>query len=69
MSIIFSEKNMMNVKLRYKTNPCYNVFDSDKDSFCSLVSWEDFKKNYSYYIEIAEEKREESYKYELVKRL
>lgn len=62
-------KNMMNVKLRYKTNPCYNVFDSDKDSFCSLVSWEDFKKNYSYYIEIAEEKREESYKYELVKRL
>jgi len=62
-------KNMMNVKQAYKTNKCNGVFDSDKDSYCSLVSWEDFKNNFSKYIEIAVEKREEINKYNLVKRL
>ena len=37
-------KNMMNVKKAYKTNPCEGIYDSDKDSYCSLVEWEEFKK-------------------------
>lgn len=62
-------KNMMNIKSSYKNNPCEGVYDSDKDSYCSLVSWEDFKTNYVKYIESAVEKRENTYKYELKKRL
>lgn len=26
-------------------------YDSDKDSYCSLVEWEEFKKNYNKYID------------------
>lgn len=44
-------KNMMNVKKAYKTNPCEGIYDSDKDSYCSLVEWEEFKKNYNKYID------------------
>lgn len=62
-------KNMMNIKSSYKTNHCEGVYDSDKDSYCSLVSWEDFKKNYVKYIESAIEKSENTHKYELKKRL
>lgn len=43
-------KNMMNVKDTYKKNKCANVYDSDDDSYCTLVSLEKFKTNYEYYI-------------------
>lgn len=56
-------KNMMNVKLNYKKNKCYNIYDANYDSFCSLISYEDFKNNFSEYIEIASEKRENRNKY------
>lgn len=62
-------KNMMNVKNEYKTNPCNGVYDSDKDSYCSLVSWNEFKNNYKKYIDCAYDKRENVDKYNLVKRL
>lgn len=62
-------KNMMNIKDAYKTNPCYGIYDSEKDSYCSLVSWSEFKSNYKYYIDNAAEKRENTYKYNLKKRL
>lgn len=62
-------KNMMNVKKSYKTNPCEGVYDSDKDSYCSLVSWDDFKTDYIKYIENAEDKREHVDRYDLVKRM
>ena len=39
-------KNMMNVKNVYKSNPCNGVYDSDKDSYCSLIAWDEFKRNY-----------------------
>ena len=62
-------KNMMNVKPEYKTNLCDDLYDSDKDSYCSLISWEDFKKDYKRYIDYAFEKRNNVEKYKLVKRL
>lgn len=62
-------KNMMNVKETYKTNPCEGVYDSDKDSYCSLVSWDEFYKNYQKYIDSAAEKREHTDRYDIKKRM
>lgn len=62
-------KNMMNVKDEYKSNKCKNVYDSNYDSYCSLVSFDDFKKNYNEYIEKAEYKRDNITKYKISKRL
>lgn len=62
-------KNMMNVKEIYKKNKCFNIYDSDYDSYCSLVSYEEFKHNFSRYIRIADEKRQEVYKYDLKVRM
>ena len=63
-------KNMMNIKDEYKRNPCLGIFDSDYDSYCSLISFNDFCNNPNMYIDIAYEKRSNLYKYrDLVKRL
>ena len=62
-------KNMMNIKKKYKINPCEGVYDSDEDSYCSLVSWENCTENYQRYIDYAVEKRENTYKYDIVKRM
>lgn len=62
-------KNMMNVKNVYKSNPCNGVYDSDKDSYCSLIAWDEFKRNYKRYIDYAIDKRESTYKYDLKKRM
>lgn len=58
-------KNMMNIKFDYKTNKCNGVFDANYDSYCSLISYEEFKKNFAEYIEIASEKRTSKYKYDI----
>lgn len=62
-------KNMMNIKDEYKTNPCDGVYDSDYDSYCSLVSWKEFKENFEDYITKADKKRSETFKYELKKNM
>ena len=62
-------KNMMNVRERYKTNPYIRLYDNDYDSYCSLISWYKFTHNLDKYIEIATEKRNNLYKYNIVKRL
>lgn len=62
-------KNMMNIKDEYKNNKCPNVYDRVTDSYCSLVSWDEFIDDFAYHIENAYKKRGECYKYELVKRL
>lgn len=62
-------KNMMNVKERYKTNPKPQIYDSNYDSYCSLVDFSSFISNPGKYIDIAVKKRDELYKYNLVKRL
>mgnify|MGYP003313858916 CR=1 FL=1 len=62
-------KNMMNVYPGYKKNPCDGVYDSDYDSYCTLVSYEDFKENYLDYIKKADEKRGQTHKYDIKKNL
>lgn len=48
---------------------CSGVYDSNYDSYCTLVSFDEFKKNYKEYIRIALEKRENLDHYTLVKQL
>lgn len=59
--------NMMNVKEPYKTNLQFALYDSDYDSYCSLVPWNTFVKNINKYIEIAAFKRENRYRYSFTK--
>ena len=61
-------KNMMNVKLNYKKNINPGYYDRDYDSYCSLISWNEFVLDIGKYIDIATKKRDEVYKYELVRR-
>ncbi len=62
-------KNMMNVKAQYKKNPCTGYYDSEYDSYISLVPYNDFKSNPKYYMDIALEKRSQSNNYDIVKRM
>lgn len=62
-------KNMMNVKPQFKTNPNTGLFDRDFDSYCSLIPWDEFISNLSVFITRASQKRDQVYKYNLVKRL
>ena len=62
-------RNMMNIKPQYKKNTKPNLFDSDYDSYCSLISYENFISNPNNYINIAEEKRDNIYKYDITKRM
>lgn len=64
-----TRKNMMNVKDQYKVNPCEGVYNLIYDSYCALVSFDDFKENYVDYIENADKKRNETEKYDIKKRL
>ncbi|PAT01140.1 molecular chaperone Tir [Candidatus Izimaplasma bacterium ZiA1] len=61
--------NMMNVKKTSKKNPCEGYYDSEYDSYISLVPYNDFKSNPKYYIDIALEKRNDSNNYNIVKRM
>lgn len=60
-------KNMMNVKSQYKKNLNPGIFDRDYDSYCSLIDWDDFIANIGKYINIASEKRDNIYKYDIKK--
>jgi|SRR5699024_37594 len=62
-------KNMMNVKEDYKVNKCDNLYDSEKDSYISLVHFDDFKKDYKKYIDSAKEKRDRKEEFDIVKRM
>ena len=62
-------KNMMNIKDNYKVNKCSGIYDSDYDSYCSLIAYADFKNNFEDYIDKAYQKRNELYKYDICKRL
>lgn len=62
-------RNMLNVKPEYKKHKCIGVFDGDYDSYCSLIPYETFKDNFAYYVDVAFQKRNELYKYNLCKRL
>lgn len=62
-------RNMMNVKPQYKKHPNPRIYDQDYDSYCSLISWSEFISHIGKYIDIASQKRDNIYKYEITKRL
>ena len=62
-------KNMMNIKQQYKKNPSYGRFDSNYDSYCSLIGWAEFTNNIGKYIDIASQKRDNIYQFDITKRL
>lgn len=61
--------NMMNIKTPYKRCPQNNFYDRNYDSYCSLISYDDFIKNMGRHIDIATLKRNEAYKYKIRTRL
>lgn len=62
-------RNMLNIYPEYKKNKCVGIYDSLDDSYISLVYFEDFKSDYSHYIESALEKRNRLNEFDLKKRL
>lgn len=64
-----ARKNMMNVKPSYKKNSEPGVYDRDYDSYCSLVPLDEFKRDFVNLIGIASWKRDNKYRYDIVKRI
>ena len=62
-------KNMVNIKNSYKKNPCDNLYDDEHDSYISLVSLEEFKQDYTKYIDNAKEKRDRLHEFNIYKRM
>ena len=60
-------KNIMNVKKEYKKNQCDGIFDSNYDSYASLVHYSDFIQNVDSYIKLAIEKKGNNFKYVIYK--
>lgn len=57
--------NMMNVKPKFKLNKCEDIYDSDYDSYISLIPIEKFYDEPKKFIDYAIEKREKSEQYEI----
>lgn len=64
-----ARKNMLNIKPSYKKNPCNDLYDDNHDSYISLVSLEDFKREYTKYIENAKAKRNRLHEFDIHKRM
>ncbi|WP_430615833.1 hypothetical protein IGI71_002819 [Enterococcus sp. DIV1279b] len=62
-------KNMLNIKEGYKSNLCEGLYDSSDDSYISLVHIDDFKNDYTSYIENAKNKRDRKEEFDLIKRM
>lgn len=62
-------KNTMNVKPAYKKHAKEGTYDRDYDSYCSLIPWSEFISNIGKYVDLAFEKRNALYKYNIVKRM
>lgn len=62
-------KNMFNIKPSYKHNKCIDLYDTEYDHYCQLVSYEDFINDVDKYINIAYEKRKVCDEYDLKKNL
>lgn len=61
--------NMFNIKDKYKTHQCNDIYDSDHDHYISLVHIDEFLKSPKKYLDIAFKKRDRSDEFNLVKRL
>lgn len=59
----------MNVKDEYKKNKCNGIYDALEDSYISLISYDDFKKDIKKYIKNASDKKEKLSNYNIVKKM
>lgn len=64
-----AQKNMLNIKQSYKKNPCNDLYDDSHDSYISLVSLEEFKQDYTKYIDNAKDKRDRLHEFNIYKRM
>lgn len=64
-----ARKNMLNIKQSYKKNPCNDLYDDSHDSYISLVSLEEFKQDYTKYIDNAKDKRDRLHEFNIYKRM
>ena len=64
-----ARKNMMNVKAGYKKNSEAGVYDRDYDSYCSLIPYDEFKRSFAEYIDIASWKRDNKCRYDITKKM
>ncbi|MCO4500926.1 TIR domain-containing protein [Streptococcus infantarius] len=64
-----ARKNMLNIKQSYKKNPCNDLYDGSHDSYISLVSLEEFKQDYTKYIDNAKDKRDRLHEFNIYKRM
>lgn len=62
-------KNVMNVKDEHKHNKCVDLYDSDLDSYISLIHIDEFKKDVKKYLDICTNKRERVDQFKLIKRM
>lgn len=62
-------KNMLNIKSSYKRNPCNDLYDNEYDSYVSLVSLENFKRDYKKHIENTKVKRDRLHEFGIYKRM
>jgi len=61
--------NMLNIKDDYKYNQCEGFYDSDKDSYISLIVFDEFKKDPNKYIDKAKDKRDRKEEFSIIKRM
>ena len=64
-----ARKNMLNIKQSYKKNPCNDLYDDSHDSYISLVSLEEFKQDYTKYIDNAKDERDRLHEFNIYKRM
>ena len=64
-----ARKNMLNIKQSYKKNLCNDLYDDSHDSYISLVSLEEFKQDYTKYIDNAKDKRDRLHEFNIYKRM
>lgn len=60
-----ARKNMLNIKQSYKKNLCNDLYDDSHDSYISLVSLEEFKQDYTKYIDNAKDKRDRLHEFNI----
>ncbi|WP_239734785.1 hypothetical protein [Mammaliicoccus sp. G-M28] len=62
-------RNTLNIKPEFKKNKCVGLYDSNHDSYISLVPYETFKENTQKYIDLALEKRNRLNEFNLTKKM
>ena len=62
-------KNQFNILSKYKKNKCDDLYDTLFDCYIPLISYEDFKDNFDYYIDVAVKNKNRSNEFDVKKRM